>query len=136
MKKYFFAFILGFLLFSCTEEVQEEKKATVEDTNLIVEEDGMYTEFYPGKEQIKIQGPLDEEGQRDGRWVFFTPEGRQLNFTMYSHGKKHGHSFNAYANGSPYYYGEYHEDSMVGIWKTYDTKGKVTERDYGYPKGY
>lgn len=123
------------LVFSCGEEVQE-KKIEVEDTELIVEEDGMYTEYYPGKQQIKIQGPLDADGERDGRWVYFSAEGRQLNFTMYQHGKKHGHSFNAYANGSPYYYGEYFQDSLVGIWKTYDTQGNVSEKDYGYPKEY
>ena len=135
MKKYVFALILGLLILSCGEEVPDEK-AVIKDTELIVEKDGMYTEYYPGKKQIKIQGQIDDDGERDGRWVFFSPEGRQLNFTMYQNGKKHGHSFNAYTNGSPYYYGEYHNDSLVGIWKTYDTRGAVTEKDYGYPEDY
>jgi len=135
MKKYFYVLAFGMLVLSCGEEVPEEI-VTNDDTELIIEEEGMYTEFYPGKKQIKIQGPLDDDDKRDGRWVFLSSEGRQLNFTMYQHGKKHGHSFNAYSNGAPYYYGEYHQDSLVGIWKTYDTKGVVMEKDYGYPEGY
>ncbi len=135
MKKYLYALAFGTLMFSCGEEIPDKIVAN-DDTQLILEEDGMYTEFYPGKKQIKIQGPLDDNDERDGRWVFFSPEGRQLNFTMYQHGKKHGHSFNAYANGAPYYYGEYHQDSLVGIWKTYNTKGVVQEKDYGFPKDY
>jgi antitoxin component YwqK of YwqJK toxin-antitoxin module len=135
MKRIIFAFVIGLLLFSCGEKI-EEKKAPIEDTNLIEDIDGMYTEYYPGKKQIRIQGPKDDQNERHGRWVYNSPEGRQLNFTMYQHGKKHGHSYNAYPNGAPYYYGEYHNDSLVGIWKTYDSKGKLKEIDYGYPEGY
>ena len=135
MKKLIYALMLGLLVLSCGEEI-EDKKIEVEDTELIVEKDGMWTEYYPGKKQIRIQGPMDDNKQRHGRWVHFSEQGRQLNFTMYEHGKKHGHSFNAYPNGSPYYYGEYWNDSLVGIWKTYDTKGNFKEKDYGYPEGY
>jgi antitoxin component YwqK of YwqJK toxin-antitoxin module len=135
MKKIIFAFIIGLTVISCNEEI-EETVDPVEDTELVIEKNGMYTEYYPGKKQIRIEGPLDDLDERDGRWVYFSEEGRQLNFTLYSHGKKHGHSFNSYPNGSPYYYGEYWNDSLVGIWKSYDTKGVVTEKDYGYPEGY
>lgn len=136
MKKFFFALIVAIVAFSCGEEPATEKPSVIEDTQLIVDENGMHTEFYPGKKQIKIQGATDEKGERNGRWVFFSPEGKQLNFTMYEHGKKHGHTYNAYENGAPYYYGEYWSDTMIGVWKTYDSKGNVTVKDYGLPEGY
>ena len=40
-----------------------------------------------------------------------------------------------YPTGVIHYRGEYRKDKTVGIWTTYDEKGKViSETDFGYPE--
>ena len=126
---------MGTLILSCGEE---EKPVSTEskNENLIETVEGVYSEYYPGKKQVKITGPVDDKNQRNGRWELYNENGRQMGFTMYVHGKKHGHSFSSYPNGMPQYHGEFWQDSCIGVWKSYDLKGKVTEKDYGLPDGY
>ena len=94
--------------------------------------DGIFTEYYPGKKQKKFQGEQDENGQRQGKWTFYGPEGLELSTTHYEHGIRHGHSIVKYPNGAIHYYGEYNMDQQIGIWKSYDMQGNLTEeKDYG-----
>ncbi len=47
---------------------------------------------------------------------------------------REGFSLVKYPNGAMHYRGEYRNDQMVGVWTTYDEKGKViSEKDYGFP---
>jgi antitoxin component YwqK of YwqJK toxin-antitoxin module len=40
-----------------------------------------------------------------------------------------------YPSGVIHYRGEYKNDQTVGVWTTYDEKGKViNETDFGYPQ--
>jgi antitoxin component YwqK of YwqJK toxin-antitoxin module len=116
-----FSFVL---LFSCGEEVKE--KNTVKE-DLVVIKNGIYTEYYPGKKNIKYQGAQDDQHKREGRWVYFSDKGEELSVTMYSHGLKDGFSMVKYPNGVLHYTGEYMNDTMVGIWRTYNIKGKLAE---------
>jgi antitoxin component YwqK of YwqJK toxin-antitoxin module len=129
--------LLGFslFLFSCTNE-ETNSKIENPTENLTVIENGMYTEYYPGKEKVRIQGEQSDGGLREGRWTFFNENGKEMSYTFFKEGKKSGFSYNSYPNGTPYYYGEYWNDEMVGVWKTYDESGEVIEKDYGYPEGY
>ena len=119
---------------SCSSE--EKKPAVIQEEESLVEiSNGKYTEYYPGKKKIKFQGTQDDEKRRHGKWVFFDENGTEISTTFYDHGKKHGHSIVKYPTGVLYYYGEYHYDKMIGVWKTYDEKGKlVSEKDYGQPE--
>jgi antitoxin component YwqK of YwqJK toxin-antitoxin module len=120
---------LIFIAFSCSEE-EEPKKQKFE--NLIEIKDGVYTEYYPGKKAIKLQGGINNENQRHGRWVFYSENKVELSITHYNNGLKEGHSIVKYPNGTLYYYGEYRDDQKVGIWKTYDEKSKLqNETDFG-----
>jgi len=124
-------------LISCEEETQKKIDTTpkVEEEQLVEVKDGMYREYYPGKKQLKFEGMQDENKQRHGKWSFFNEKGVEITVSYYEHGKKHGHSIVKYPNGAVYYYGEYDNDKMVGIWKTYDEKGKlIEEKDYGSAK--
>ena len=97
--------------------------------------DGVFTEWYPGKKQIKFQGGQDELGNRDGKWTFYAENGTELSFTLYDHGKKEGFSLVKYPNGRIHYRGEYQNDEMIGLWSTYDEKGNlITEKEYGVRK--
>ena len=120
-----------FVVACSRNETPKAKKATKEES-LVEIRDGIFTEYYPGKKQKKFQGEQDENGQRQGKWTFYGPEGLELSITHYEHGIRHGHSIVKYPNGAIHYYGEYNMDQQVGIWKSYDQQGNLTEeKDYG-----
>jgi antitoxin component YwqK of YwqJK toxin-antitoxin module len=117
---------------SCSSE--DTNKPIVQDENLVLLKDGLYKEYYPGKNQIKFQGEHDDEQRRHNKWSFYSEEGKELSITFFDHGLREGHSIVKYPNGALRYVGEYHKDKQVGVWKIYDESGKITqEKDYGYP---
>lgn len=133
-----FALLLGISLcaVACTtteEETSESKNTTQEKPeDLIVIKDGVYSEYYPGKKQLKFQGSQDSEGRRHGVWYYYSETGLELSITDFNHGKRNGLTIVKHPNGALHYTGEYLEDREVGIWKTYDQNGHlVTEKDYG-----
>jgi antitoxin component YwqK of YwqJK toxin-antitoxin module len=133
MKKIFAYFFLIILVFSCQSNKKDLKAPTDKKENLVEVKNGIYTEWYPGKKNIKFQGAQDEKYRRDGKWVFFSESGNELSITFYSHGLKEGFSIVKFPSGRMHYRGEYHNDKVVGLWTTYDENGKVTnEKDYGY----
>ena len=135
MKKIVFVFVTLFLIFGCenTTDKKIDKKIKIE--NLVEVKDGVFTEWYPGKKQIKFQGGQDDLGNRDGKWTFYAENGTELSFTLYDHGKKEGFSLVKYPNGRIHYRGEYQNDEMIGLWSTYDEKGNlITEKEYGVRK--
>ena len=135
MKKIVFLFVTLFLIFGCenTTDKKIDKKIKIE--NLVEVKDGVFTEWYPGKKQIKFQGGQDDLGNRDGKWTFYAENGTELSFTLYDHGKKEGFSLVKYPNGRIHYRGEYQNDEMIGLWSTYDEKGNlITEKEYGVRK--
>ena len=132
MKKIVFVFVTLFLIFGCknTTDKKIDKKIKIE--NLVEVKDGVFTEWYPGKKQIKFQGGQDDLGNRDGKWTFYAENGTELSFTLYDHGKKEGFSLVKYPNGRIHYRGEYQNDKMIGLWSTYDEKGNlINEKEYG-----
>ena len=135
MKKIVFVFVTLFLIFGCknTTDNKIDKKIKIE--KLVEVKDGVFTEWYPGKKQIKFQGGQDDLGKRDGKWTFYAENGTELSFTLYNHGKKEGFSLVKYPNGRIHYRGEYQNDQMIGLWSTYDEKGNlISEKEYGERK--
>ena len=135
MKQLMYLALVG-LLFACGQDEPSGKDKKKEQPEQLVEvTDGTYREWYPGKKQIKYQGGQDEQQRRHGKWSFYAENGKELSTTMYWHGLKEGFTVVKYPNGALHYRGEYRNDTMVGLWTTYDEKGnKVSEKDYGYPK--
>jgi antitoxin component YwqK of YwqJK toxin-antitoxin module len=133
MKNKFLLILLSALCFvACSRNETPKAKKTSKKESLVEVRDGIFTEYYPGKKQKKFQGEQDENGQRQGKWTFYGPEGLELSTTHYEHGIRHGHSIVKYPNGAIHYYGEYNMDQQVGIWKSYDLQGNLTEeKDYG-----
>lgn len=124
MKQIFFTAIIIFVLSSCSDI---SKDTIPKKENLVEISNGRYSEWYPGKKQLKFQGNLDSLGKRDGRWDFFSDKGTVLSTTEFSHGKKQGFSIVKYPNGQIHYRGEYSNDEQVGVWTTYDIKGNVVQ---------
>jgi len=128
MKVLIVACILFSLLVSCKDK-HVEKIAKKE--NLVEIKNGIYTEWYPGKKNKKFQGAQDEKSRRDGKWVFYSEKGNELSITFYSNGLKNGFTMVKYPNGRMHYRGEYRNDTIVGLWTTYDQNGKITkEKNY------
>ena len=122
---------IALVLASCTTKKATKKQ--VKSENLIEVKHGVYSEWYPGKKQLKFHGSIDKKGNRDGKWVFYSENGNEQSITVYNHGMREGFSLVKYPNGAMHYRGEYRNDKMVGIWTTYDEKGKViNEKDYGF----
>lgn len=136
MNKTVFTFlILSLLLISCSTQPEAVPTANQEERPLTSERDGVFTEWYPGHQQIKRKGRLDGEGQREGVWKQFSEEGVVLSITVYTRGKKDGHIIVRYPNNIVHYDGEYLMDERVGLWRFYDEEGNlVTQEDYGYPE--
>ena len=123
---------IALVLASCTTKKATKKQ--VKSENLIEVKHGVYSEWYPGKKQLKFHGSIDKKGNRDGKWVFYSDNGNEQSITVYNHGIREGFSLVKYPNGAMHYRGEYRNDQMVGVWTTYDEKGKViSEKDYGFP---
>lgn len=135
MKLALYTFLLLFIAVSCTDKKEEETTKKPKTEKLTEIKNGRFTEWYPGKKQIKFQGMLTKKGNRNGKWTFYSETGNELSMTVYENGKREGFTIVKYPNGSIHYTGEYKNDKTVGVWKTYDEKGKlVTEKDFGYPE--
>jgi len=136
--------LLSAMLFSCSEaepiiikksspKETVEKTPVVNDTEDLIEIVGnVYTEYYPGKKAIKFRGTQNENGERQGKWLYYSESGVELSITNYENGKKEGHSIVKYPNGAVNYFGEYKNDKPIGVWETYSPEGKlVSKKDYG-----
>ena len=133
MKVFIGAFIFLTLLVSCNDKQEDQSAVTEKKEDLVEIKNGIYTEWYPGKKNIKFQGAQDEKSQRNGKWVFYSESGNELSFTFYSRGLKDGFTVVKYPSGRIHYRGEYKNDTIVGLWTTYDENGKVSkEKDFGY----
>ena len=133
--KQFILFILTIILVSCSTEEATENKVPLKEEVLVEIKDGVYTEWYPGKQQVKYKGAQDDERKRNGIWTYYSVNGLELSVTIYEHGLREGFTVVKYPNGRLHYRGEYHKDASVGIWTTYDEKGKLlSEKDFGYPE--
>ncbi|MDX1651291.1 MAG: hypothetical protein R3277_02290 [Brumimicrobium sp.] len=133
MKYFLILFLLGVAIVSCSGEKENdnpENKAAATRPLIVEDENGRYTEWYPGHKQIKIQGRKDKEGRRDGIWKMYSPQGVELSVTVYTAGKKDGHIIVKHPNGTLHYRGEYVMDERVGEWRFYDEQGALIQREF------
>ena len=148
MKNYLIYLIFIAVLCSCGDNALDESdlSISISDANHSSEEkdltkinlvglkdtiDYVYHEWYPGRNQVKIEGPMDKKYRRQGKWVFFNAFGEEISMTTYTHGLRQGFSIVKHPNGAIYYRGEYDQDRKVGLWTFYDEKGKrVKEINY------
>lgn len=135
MKLALYTFLLLFIAVACIDKNEKETTLKPKTEKLTEIKNGRFTEWYPGKKQIKFQGMLTKKGDRNGKWTFYSETGNELSMTLYENGKREGFTIVKYPNGAIHYTGEYKNDKTVGVWKTYNEKGKlVTEKDFGYPE--
>lgn len=124
----FLGFAVCLLFASCTSNdtaVLDNDKADFRPLIEVV--DGIYTEWYPGHENVKIRGRQNEGGEREGVWKSYTEDGFETSVTFYLKGKKDGYVVVYHPNGAIHYRGEYRLDEKVGLWSFYDEKGDLNE---------
>ena len=126
--KYLLIFCALSILMACGEK-EDKKKTIVPEVEEVLTEvkKGIYKQYYPGKKNVKFEGRQDEAGERHGIWYFYSEKGMKISMTEFKHGKKNGVSLHRYPNGMVHYSGEYEDDLQVGLWKTYDTDGKLVD---------
>lgn len=133
MKKYFFLVLTLLILVACTEDEKPKRPEVKMEYRPLVSEDdnGRYTEWYPGHKQLKITGRKNKDGERVGVWKYFSELGVELSITVYTNGLKDGHTIVKHPNGAIHYSGEYLNDEPIGIWKFYNEEGQLVEtKDY------
>lgn len=127
MKALFFTlFTFVFMLVSCSEDNIETEETPVkeEPESLVTEVDGLYTEWYPGRKQIKIKGRKNKDGKRTGIWKMYAEQGYELSIAVYKDGEMNGHIVVYHPNGAIHYSGEYDMGERVGEWKFYNENGE------------
>lgn len=74
--------------------------------------------------QLRSEGEM-MGGQREGRWVYFFPNGLPQCEATFENGKEEG-VYKVYReNGVPYYVGQYHEGQRTGTWEIYASDGTL-----------
>lgn len=119
------------LIMSCSDQVDKPKEYSSDESPLeIVLKDTINRqvyEWYQGKDQLKMNGQIDDNKQRHGKWVYYSKTGLELSMTTFTHGMKEGFSVVKYPNGILHYRGEYRNNEKVGLWTFYDDKGELAK---------
>lgn len=110
-------------------EKQEEQDVSNYRALKVVDDRGRYKEWYPGHEQLKMEGRKNEKGERAGIWKLYSKNGVVLSITVYTDGKKDGHIIVKHPNGALHYKGQYDMGERVGEWKFYDQQGNLTKTE-------
>ena len=98
-----------------------------------------YDKRYYNNGNICMEGPLDSDGLRDGRWIAWYECGKVWSVGDYKHGLRNGDNKVYYVNGQVQYNKTYRNDTAEGIWtfhledgtetmKVVYEKGKVIEQ--------
>lgn len=88
-----------------------------------------YYQFYSNY-ALRSEGSTID-GNREGKWVFYHPNGNVQTDATFKAGKEEG-TYTVYReNGIPFYRGMYHEGKRTGTWEIYDEKAELlTTKQY------
>lgn len=75
---------------------------------------------------LRCQGTT-RNGLREGRWVFFHPNGLVQTEAEFVGGREEGVYIVNRENGIPYFRGQYHEGKRCGVWEFYDDEAHLVE---------
>ncbi|MGB0933867.1 MAG: hypothetical protein ACPGU5_06265 [Lishizhenia sp.] len=125
--------ILLCCLAACTSNSNKNTKPEIKVNTVIsltdTTDNGVVTEYYPGRKVKKLTGRLDKDGKRHETWYYFKNDGSTGSATTYFHGKKHGHTIVYHPNGALHYKGEYSMDEKIKEWKFYDQQGALVKTE-------
>ncbi|MBD3636150.1 MAG: hypothetical protein HUJ25_02320 [Crocinitomicaceae bacterium] len=139
MKYFYFLFILA-ILSSCNDNGNESESDSVVSTespdtsstnvapNSEQSDPSKTVEYFPNG-QVKMEGKINENGNREGLWIAYYETGVKWSESYYIDGKRDGHSLSFYPNGQVRYVGEYKNDIKVGTWTFYDEEGNLVNEE-------
>ena len=93
-----------------------------------------YEKRYYKSGNICMEGPLDSDSLRDGRWTAWYDCGKIWSIGDYKHGLRHGENKVYYVNGQVEYNKKYVNDTAEGIWTFYLEDGTEILKVF-YEKG-
>lgn len=96
-----------------------EKDSTGKPTENKVHE----TYLYPGNKKY-VDGNV-AQGERDGLWYAYYPDGTVQTKAYYVNGKQHGQYTVYYENGNVRYEGRYNMGTRIGEWNFYNEDGSI-----------
>lgn len=137
MKEIFF-FAIIVVLMGCSGSANDagnpvdhsSSDSLTDKTEPVTSNDGKTIEYHPNG-NIKMEGRLNEKGQRDGLWISYYENGTKWSESYYVDGLRDGHNLSFFPNGRIRYVGEYKNDKKVGTWKFYNEDGSfATEETY------
>lgn len=79
---------------------------------------------------LKIQGKVDDKGQRTGVWEAFFENGNYWSQGSYSNGVENGMKIVWYDNGNKRYQGEQVQGKPIGTWSFWNEEGEKTIKKY------
>ena len=137
MKKLFLFLITVSLFCACQPKLTEKVEVSFPNGQpqyvKILDESGdcvREVEYYETG-QVKMEGPM-KEGQREGKWVAYFPDGRPQSIGDFKAGKMDGVTKVYWDNGNLRWEGFNKEDRRCGKWMFYDEQGLLLkEVDYG-----
>lgn len=82
---------------------------------------------YYSNMQVRCEG-ASVDGLRQGRWVYYHPDGNLQAEATYVAGLEEG-PYRVYReNGAPYYIGQYKDGVPTGTWEVYDPEGNLVQK--------
>ena len=84
MMKYFALSLFMLFLTACQSETETEVETvdtSKQEEQLVVTENGVFTEYYPDGKNIKFQGQQDDDKKRHGQWIYYSVTGDELSIT-------------------------------------------------------
>lgn len=82
---------------------------------------------YYSNMQVRCEGTT-VDGLREGRWVYYHPDGHLQAEATYAAGLEEG-PYRVYRdNGAPYYIGQYADGVPTGTWEVYDPEGNLVQK--------
>ena len=142
MKLRYIIFFMSLALISCespeirkhTVEFHQNGKPRLEKTYQIKESDStaIFETLYYENGTVKMEGALDQDGQRHGEWKAYFNDGSPWSIGRFEHGKRAGESIVYHPNGQKYSIGQYKDGKQTGVWKFWNKEGKaLDEKNFG-----
>ena len=91
--------------------------------------DGKFITYYQEKinyDKVSIEGSY-LNGKKNGRWVWYSPDGQIIKYESYANGLKSG-DWKSFFDGTDLvrFQGQYLNDRRRGLWQWYDESSKLT----------